>query len=68
VSRPVRLTLDREEIATLIWALDDLVETYKVDGGLSLIEEEMRVRDKLQDRLERFDGSGKYRAASRVEK
>ncbi len=53
--KKVRLELDRNDLVSLIWALESCIEDYKYDGGLVLAENEMRLCEWLQERLRKFD-------------
>lgn len=53
--RPMRITLDREDIAFLSWCLEDLIEGFKYDGGLDLAEEHMALKERLDKFLREYD-------------
>lgn len=55
--RPKRLRIEfkRNDVAVLIYALEDVIEQYKANGDDPLIVDELRLRDRLEDRLRRFD-------------
>jgi hypothetical protein len=45
--QPMRVRLDRDELVTLIYALEAVIEGYQYDGGLVLAEKEMALKAKL---------------------
>ena len=54
-SSAIRFTLDREELVTIIWGLEALIEDAKTHYGLNTVESEIAVKEKLDQILRRFD-------------
>lgn len=53
--RGVTVKFKRNDLAVLINALEAVIEEAKYDGGLMLVEEEMRLYERLRMRLRQHD-------------
>lgn len=56
----LRITLNRNDVADLLWALDDVLADY--EDGEPVVKDEQRIRDYLAARLRAHDA--KRRAPS----
>jgi hypothetical protein len=56
--RSLRLTLSRDELVDILYALEYLRDGYIEEGGLSLIDRELRLKEKLDVILYDFDLRG----------
>lgn len=56
VRRPrLRVEFKRNELAVMIYALESVIDEYKAGAEDHLIVDELRLRDKLEARLRRYD-------------
>lgn len=51
----LRVEFKRNELAVMIYALEAVIDDYKANGDDPLIVDEIRLRDKLEARLRRYD-------------
>lgn len=62
VNARLRLTFTRNEVCSLLDALENLIEDYQHDVGTALVEDEIRLKNKLRDWLRDYDVAGRRAA------
>jgi hypothetical protein len=51
----LRLELERNDFVTVLWSLEASIEDAKYHGGLETVEDEMRLHERMNAQLRRFD-------------